>query len=166
MYDLWPVRDHDFTRMTRQGSTTIPVGWQGNVGYRKSALDYTTLWRAFRNSFLLKIFSCVIRNTMIVNIIRFWKPLSSEFTYKVINNANIVHTYFSFLTFSVHSQFFQEIIKEKFMMHVNLLQATVKMGVHIYIVLILISHTAHWHMKNISESTLLSRIYIDSQTGF
>ena len=31
------------------------------------------------------------------------KPLSREFTYKLISTANIVHTYFSFLTLSVHS---------------------------------------------------------------
>ena len=46
-----PVRDLDYTRLTRQGSTTSPLSWQGNVDYRKIALDYATLGRAFRNCF-------------------------------------------------------------------------------------------------------------------
>ena len=41
------VRDLDFTRLVRQGLTTNPLSWQGNVDYRKSALDYDTLGRAF-----------------------------------------------------------------------------------------------------------------------
>ena len=56
----WDVRDLDYTRLTRQGLTTNALGWQGNVDYRKSALDYATLGRAFRNSFPFEdIFPCI-----------------------------------------------------------------------------------------------------------
>ena len=41
----------DYTRLARQGLMTNPLGWKRNDGYRKSALDYATLWRAFRNFF-------------------------------------------------------------------------------------------------------------------
>ena len=48
------VRDLDFTRLVRQGLTTNPLSWQGNVDYRKSALYYATLGRAFRHCFSLQ----------------------------------------------------------------------------------------------------------------
>ena len=41
---------------------------------------------------------------MIVKTISLRKPLSRELAYKLIITANIVHTYFSLLTFYVHSQ--------------------------------------------------------------
>ena len=86
-----------------QGSNTNLLIWKGNVDYRKIALDYATLGRAFRNFFSLQTFSCLFINTMIVKTINSWKPLSREFTYKVINTANIVHPYFSLIALSVHS---------------------------------------------------------------
>ena len=48
------------------------------------------------------MFPRVLINTMIVKTIISWKPLSCEFTYKVISTAIILHTYFSLLTLSVH----------------------------------------------------------------
>ena len=48
------VRDLDYTRLMRQGLTTNMLSWQGNFDYRKSAIDYANLWRAFRNYFSLK----------------------------------------------------------------------------------------------------------------
>ena len=36
---LVPVRDLDYTSLTRQRATTNPLSWKGNVYYRKSALD-------------------------------------------------------------------------------------------------------------------------------
>ena len=50
------VRDPYYTRLTRQGSKNNPLSWQGNVDYRKRALDYATLERAFRKKNLLKMF--------------------------------------------------------------------------------------------------------------
>ena len=93
-----------------QGSNTNLLIWKGNVDYRKIALDYATLGRAFRNFFSLQTFSCLFINTMIVKTINSWKPLSREFTYKVISTANIVHTYFSLLKISVHSQALAKIV--------------------------------------------------------
>ena len=57
----------------------------------------------FLIQFLSKIFSRVFINVIIVKTISSRKPLSPEFTYKVISIANIVHTYFSLLTLYVHS---------------------------------------------------------------
>ena len=51
-------------------------------------------------------------------------------------------------------------------MQVNLLRATVKMGVLIFKVLVLISPTVQWRMLTPSESTLILRICIDSLSGF
>ena len=54
------VRDPDYTRLMRQCSTTNPLSWQGNVDYRKSAFDYATLGRAFRNCFSFQnVFQCI-----------------------------------------------------------------------------------------------------------
>ena len=97
------VIDLDYTRLMRQGLMTNPLVWQGKVDYRKSALDYATLGRAFWNFFLYKTFSRVFINTMIVKTFSSWKPCGREFTYKLISTANIVHTYFSLLTLYVHS---------------------------------------------------------------
>ena len=36
-----------YTRLMIQGLTTNPLVWQGKVDYRKIALDYATLGRAF-----------------------------------------------------------------------------------------------------------------------
>ena len=95
--------------------TFIYQGWQDKARqlirkifkatliYRKSALDYATLWPTFRNCFSFENNSCVFWNTIILKTIRSWKPLSHEFTYKVISTANILHTLFSFLKLSVHS---------------------------------------------------------------
>ena len=41
------VRDLEYTRLMRQGWTTNQLSWKGNVDYRKSALYFTTLGRAF-----------------------------------------------------------------------------------------------------------------------
>ena len=62
-------RDLDYTRLMRQGSTTNPLSWQGNVDYRKIALDYATLGRAFRNCFTFENVSLAFINTMIVKTI-------------------------------------------------------------------------------------------------
>ena len=44
----------------RHGSKTNPLSWQGNIDYRKSALDYATIGRAFRNRFPFEnIFPCI-----------------------------------------------------------------------------------------------------------
>ena len=51
-------------------------------------------------------------------------------------------------------------------MHGNLLHATVKMGVLILKVLILINNTVQWHILTHSESTLLLHICIGSLPGF
>ena len=54
------VRDLDYPRLMRQGSTTNPLIWQVNVDYRKSALDYATLGRVFRNCFPFEnAFPCI-----------------------------------------------------------------------------------------------------------
>ena len=45
------VRDLDYTRLMRKVPTTNLLNWQGNVDYRKSALDYANLGCAFRNCF-------------------------------------------------------------------------------------------------------------------
>ena len=37
------VGDLDYTILMRHGSKTNPLSWQGNIDYRKSALDYATL---------------------------------------------------------------------------------------------------------------------------
>ena len=63
------VRDLDYTRLIRQGSTNYSLSWQSNVDYRKIALYYTTLGRAFRNYFSLQNISRVFINTMIVKTI-------------------------------------------------------------------------------------------------
>ena len=99
------ARDLDSTRLARQASSTNSLIWKGNVGYRKHSLDYATLWRAFRNCFSFENISRVFWNTIIVKTIRSWTTLSREFTYKWISTINILHTYFYFLTFSVHSHF-------------------------------------------------------------
>ena len=58
----YPVRDLDYKRLMRQGLTTKPSIWQGNIDYRKIALDYATLGRAFRNYFSLQnVFPCIHR---------------------------------------------------------------------------------------------------------
>ena len=49
------------------------------------------------------MFSLAFINTMIVKTIISWKLLCREFMYKLISTANIVHTYFSLIKFSVHS---------------------------------------------------------------
>ena len=54
--DMIHVRDLDYKRLIRQGSTTNQLSWQGNVDYRKSALDYVTLGRACRKCFFPKCF--------------------------------------------------------------------------------------------------------------
>ena len=97
------VRDLDYTRLMIQGSTTNHLSWKGNIDYRKSALDYTTLGRAFRNRFSFQNVFRVFINTMILKTISSWKPLSREFTYKVISTANILHIFLSLLGLSVHS---------------------------------------------------------------
>ena len=51
-------------------------------------------------------------------------------------------------------------------MHGNYFCATVQMGVLRLKVMVLISRTSWWHMLTPSESTLLSRPFIDSLTGF
>ena len=53
------VRDLYYSRLMIQGSTTNPLSWQGNIDYRKSDLDYTTLGRTFRNFFSLQFFPCI-----------------------------------------------------------------------------------------------------------
>ena len=63
------VKGLDYTRVMRQGLTTNLFSWQGNVDYRKSALDYTTLGRAFRKNFLLKKIPFLFINTMIMKTI-------------------------------------------------------------------------------------------------
>ena len=56
------VRDIDYTRLEIQGSTTNPFIWEGNVGNIKSALDYATIWRAFRDCFYFEsIFLCILK---------------------------------------------------------------------------------------------------------
>ena len=57
-----------------------PLSWQGNVDYRKIALDYATLGRAFRKKIFPETFYRVFINKMIVKTISLWKPLSREFT--------------------------------------------------------------------------------------
>ena len=97
------VRDLDQKSTEKKASTNNMLSWQENVGFRKSALDYSTLWRDFRNCFSFENISRVFWNTIIVKTIRSWTTLSREFTYKWISTINILHTYFYFLTFSVHS---------------------------------------------------------------
>ena len=54
------VIDLYYTRPMIQGLTTNPLVWQGKVDYRKSALDYATLGRAFRNCFPFEnVFLCI-----------------------------------------------------------------------------------------------------------
>ena len=52
------------------------------------------------------------------------------------------------------------------LMHGNLLQATVQMGFFRLKLLVFINTTVQWHMMTHSESTFLSRIFIDSLLGF
>ena len=56
--------------------------------------------------------------------------------------------------------------KVNVLMHGNLLHATVKMGVLILRVFILINPTVQWHMLTHSESTMILRLCIYSLTGF
>ena len=56
--------------------------------------------------------------------------------------------------------------EETFLMHGNMLHGTIQMGVLRFKVLNLINPTVQWHILTPSESTLLSRIFIDSLTGF
>ena len=51
--DILIVRYIYFTRLLRQVLATNPQSWQDNNDYRKVSLDYATLWRAFRNCFIL-----------------------------------------------------------------------------------------------------------------
>ena len=62
--------------------------------------------------------------------------------------------------------FIQVLKKVTVIMHGNVLHATVKMGVLIFRVLILISPTVPRHILTPSESTLLSRLCIESLPGF
>ena len=66
---------------------------------------------------------------------------------------------------SVHS-FLQLLNKVTVLMHGNLFHATVKMGVLIFKLLILVSPTVQWHILTPSVSTLLLRICIDSLPVF
>ena len=63
------VKDLDYTRPKRQGLTTNPLMWQGNIDYRNIALHYATLGRTFRTVFLYNMFYCVFINTTIVKTI-------------------------------------------------------------------------------------------------
>ena len=92
----------------RQGSTTNPLSWQGNINYRKIYLDYASLGRAFRNFFSLQNCIRVFVNTMIEKTMSPWRKKNPEFTYKVISDANIVHIYFSLLTLSVNSHWTED----------------------------------------------------------
>ena len=56
--------------------------------------------------------------------------------------------------------------KVAFMMHVNLLHDNVKMGVIRLKVLVFINPAVQWHILTHSESTVLSRLCIDSAIGF
>ena len=63
------VRDLDYTRLMKQGSTTNPLSWQGNVDYRKSALYYATLGRGFRNCFSFQNISlCIHKYGSIIRV--------------------------------------------------------------------------------------------------
>ena len=84
------------------------------------------------------MFSCVFRNTIIVKTIRSWKPLSREFTYKVISTVNIVHTYFSFLTLYVHSHLLQRILSLWILINLFLL-VSLPLCCHISRLLIVVS---------------------------
>ena len=78
----------------RQGFTTNPLSWKGNVDFRKIVLDYATLGRAFRNCFPYNFFPRVFINTIIVKTISSWKPLSREFRYKLlVLQIFYMHTY-------------------------------------------------------------------------
>ena len=90
----------------RKGSATNPIVWQVNFDYIKSSLYYATLGRAFRNCFSFHSPPCI--NEYDDNENQFFvKPLSHGFSYKVTSTENIVHTYFSLLTLSVHSHLTQ-----------------------------------------------------------
>ena len=65
----------------------------------------------------------------------------------------------------VHS-FLEVLRKATVMMHGNALHTTLQMGVSRLKVLILIMPTVQWRITTPSESTLLSRICIDSLPGF
>ena len=96
------VRVPDSSRLMRHGSKTNPFSWQDNVDNIKIASDYATLGRAFRNCFSFQNSPPFIHNMIILKTISSWKPLSREFTYKVISTADIEHTYFSLITLYVH----------------------------------------------------------------
>ena len=50
-FSIPTVRELDYPSLMRQVSTNNPLSWKGNIDYRKSALYYVTLGRAFRNCF-------------------------------------------------------------------------------------------------------------------
>ena len=60
----------------------------------------------------------------------------------------------------------QLLIEATVLMHRKLLHATVKMGVLRLKIFILISYKFQWHMMTPSESTLTSRLCIDSLSEF
>ena len=66
---------------------------------------------------------------------------------------------------SVHS-LLQVLSKVTVIMHGNILHTTVQIGVIISKELILISPKVLWYMMNPSESTLISRLCIDSLPGY
>ena len=57
----------------------------------------------FKTIFHLKMFSCVLWNTIIMKTIRSWKKLSLEYMCRLISTVNIVHKLLLFPHISVHS---------------------------------------------------------------
>ena len=64
-------------------------------------LSYSKI--ALFNFFLLKMFSCVFWNTIILTTIWLWKQFGREYTCRLISTVVIVDTYFPLLTLFIHS---------------------------------------------------------------